>query len=673
MYGFCPVVRFSARVCVLLVAFSACSLAQVPGGGPSPAPTPPPSAPPSPATSPSAPAAAPISPSNPVVAAAAKAGLSILVRASNGTNVDTLAVVTLYDASGQTLTSKTTKDSLASFVPLNNGSYIVDVDAPGFGKSRMDAKVTTEDGEQLLIITLRPDTGSGVSYELTSNVELAPKPQKEVTKGLDAFRSGKFDEAVKHLESAQHMVPKEAEIPSMLGMVYEKKGELPTARKYWEQSIQLDPKRLSALLPYADSLLREKNLVGARKYLDMAVEAGPTSWRAHALLAAVLMQQKSYAEAVSHAEKAIDLGKADANSARLTLGQALAFQNQNAQAITVLEAYVAGNPSPTLADAARNMITRLQNSAASATDTGAAIVDLSGGKSAAAGDNADIPLTEAALRWLPPDVDSAIPPVEPGVTCSLDDVLKKASARVQELPAVVDRYTATEVLHHEDVNNAGVAEGITDISFNYLASVRDIKNEKYGEALDVQEYRNGSTGTEMFPNHEGSVGLPSIVLIFHPLLISDFEMKCEGLRRLQGGFAWQVSFRQRGDKESRIRRYRIAGHVYPIALKGRAWIDANTFQIVRLETDLREAHPELKLNAEHLIMEYGPVRFKSRNEQLWLPASAEYYAVRRGKRFHRRHTFTNYILFSVEDKQKIGEPPKEKAAAATAPDKNSDN
>jgi Flp pilus assembly protein TadD len=596
-----------------------------------------------------------------------------MVRASNGANVDTLAVVTLYDASGQTLTSKTTKDSLASFVPLNNGSYIVDVDAPGFGKTRMDAKVTTEDGEQLLIITLRPDTGSGVSYALTSNVELAPKPQKEVTKGLDAFRAGKFDEAIKHLEVAQHMVPKEAEIPSMLGMVYEKKGELPTARKYWEQSIQMDPKRLSALLPYADSLLREKNLVGARKYLDTAVEAGPTSWRAHALLAAVLLQQKSYPEAVSHAERAIDLGKADANSARLTLGQALAFQNQNKQAVTVLEAYIAGNPSPTMADAARNMITRLQSSTASATDPSAALVDLSGGKSAAAGDSPDIPLTEAALRWLPPDVDSAVPAVEPGVTCSLDDVLKKASARVQELPAVVDRYTATEVLHHEDVNNAGNAEGIADMSFNYLASVRDIKNEKYGEALDVQEYRNGSTGTEMFPNREGSVGLPSIVLIFHPLLIGDFEMKCEGLSRAQGGFAWQVYFRQRADKESRIRRYRIAGHVYPIALKGRAWIDANTFEIVRLETDLREAHPELKLNAEHLIMEYGPVRFKSRNEQLWLPASAEYYAVRRGKRFHRRHSFTNYILFSVEDKQKIGEPPKEKAAASSSPDKNSDN
>lgn len=424
MYGFCPVVRSSARVCVLLVAFSACSWAQVPGGEPSPAPTP--SVPPSPEKSPAALAPASPTPSNPAAAAAGKAGLSILVRASNGANVDTLAVVTLFDASGQTLTSKTTADSLASFVPLRNGSYIIDVDAPGFAKSRMDAKVTTEDGEQLLIITLRPDTGSAVAYAVASNVELPPKPQKEFTKGLDAYRGGKLDEAIKHLEAAQHMVPKEAEIPAMLGMVYEKKGEMPTARKYWEQSIQLDPKHLSALLPYADSLLRQKDLVRARKYLEMAVEAGPTSWRAHALLAAVLMQQKSYAEAVSHAERAIDLGKAEANSARLTLGQSLAYQNQNKQAITALEAYVAGNPSPTMAQAAQNMITRLENSSAAAADSAAAVVDLSTGS--ATGDNADIPLTEAALHWLPPDVDSAIPPVEPGVTCSLDDVLKNFGA-----------------------------------------------------------------------------------------------------------------------------------------------------------------------------------------------------------------------------------------------------
>jgi hypothetical protein len=74
---------------------------------------------------------------------------------------------------------------------------------------------------------------------------------------------------------------------------------------------------------------------------------------------------------------------------------------------------------------------------------------------------------------------------------------------------------------------------------------------------------------------------------------------------------------------------------------------------------LREPYPDLRLSAEHLVMEYGPVRFKSRKEVLWLPASADYYASYAGHRFHRRHTFTDYLLFSIEDQQKIGAPPKE--------------
>src|SRR6267143_50790 len=651
MHGFRPIVPLIARLCMLQFLFSACDIAQSAASGPS---SPPP---------------------KPTKEQEDKPGLSVMVRTSNGTAVDTLAVVTLYDSSGQAITSTTTSDSRASFIPLSNGAYIVDVDAPGYAKSRLEAKITTEDGEQLLIVTLKPDTGSSVTYAVSSKVVLPPKPQKEVTKGLEALRAGKLDEAVKHLGAAQHMAPKEAEIPSLLGMVYEKKSDIATARRYWDQAIQLDPKHLASLLAYGDSLLRQKDMAGARKYLDEAVEAGPNSWRAHSLLAAALLQENSYVETVSHAVRAIDIGKSEANSARLTLGQALAFQHQNQQAIPVLEAYIAGRPSQAMADAAQNLIFRLKNSNNSYANAGAPLVDFSGANSAngqVAGDIADIPLTAAALHWLPSDVDATVPPVEPGIGCSLDDVLKKTSGRVQELPEVVDRYTATEILHHEDVNNAGYAERVTDMTFNYLASVRNIKN-KYGEALDVQEYRNGSTGTEMFPDHHGSVGLPSIVLIFHPLLIADFEMKCEGLSRVHGSFAWQIYFRQREDKESRIRRYRVNGHVYPVALKGRAWIDVNTFQILRLETDLREVHAELKLAAEHLVMEYGPITFKSRNEQLWLPTRAEYYAIRRGKRFHQRHTFTNYILFSVDDKQKIGEPTQKKTANGTREDKKPSN
>jgi len=41
---------------------------------------------------------------------------------------------------------------------------------------------------------------------------------------------------------------------------------------------------------------------------------------------------------------------------------------------------------------------------------------------------------------------------------------------------------------------------------------------------------------------------------------------------------------------------------------------------------------------------------------MWLPQSAEVYYDWRGKRIHRRHSFANYLLFDVDEKQHIAEP-----------------
>jgi len=56
---------------------------------------------------------------------------------------------------------------------------------------------------------------------------------------------------------------------------------------------------------------------------------------------------------------------------------------------------------------------------------------------------------------------------------------------------------------------------------------------------------------------------------------------------------------------------------------------------------------------------------------LWLPKSADWYSSLSDQRYHRRHTFTHFLLFSVDDFQKIGkpkeptdEPPKDPIAQA---------
>ena len=93
------------------------------------------------------------------------------------------------------------------------------------------------------------------------------------------------------------------------------------------------------------------------------------------------------------------------------------------------------------------------------------------------------------------------------------------------------------------------------------------------------------------------------------------------------------------------------------SVEGRSWISRDSFQVVRIETDLVGQIPQIKLFGEHQQIDYGPVRFPSRHTELWLPAITDYYTDFRGKRIHRRLTYTDYALFSVDDSQVISKPP----------------
>jgi hypothetical protein len=47
-----------------------------------------------------------------------------------------------------------------------------------------------------------------------------------------------------------------------------------------------------------------------------------------------------------------------------------------------------------------------------------------------------------------------------------------------------------------------------------------------------------------------------------------------------------------------------------VAIKGRAWIAADSYQIVRLETDLIVPMQMIRLNADRAVIEYRPVQFR---------------------------------------------------------------
>jgi len=475
---------------------------------------------------------------------------------------------------------------------------------------------------------------------------LGSKLQKELGKALEALRANKPTDARGHLEAVYRSAPGDADTNFLLGVYSSQTNDWVRAKGYWEKVLSLSPNHVGALLSLSSVLMQESKPNEAAQYLHRAVEAEPTSWRAHAVLADAYLRQAMLDQCIKQAERALELGHGQAAVVQPLLARALQLRGDKERAMLVLEAYLREHVED---QAALRLLRNLQGSPES-------------GSELAPDSQATSPLAEPvvsmgallASSWLPPDVDEKVPAVEAGVSCNLDAILENAGKRIQEFVANVDRFAATESVTHESINKWGFASRPLKFQFDYLVS---IKETRLG-LLSVDEYRDIHYLPAKFPDGIATSGLPALALIFHPAYARDFKMTCEGLAHSKAGPAWQIYFRQRSDKPSTIRTYQIGaqGPVYPVSLKGRAWIAAESFQIVRLETDLVAPLPQIRLVADRAAIEYGPVHFESRNLDMWLPQIAEVFYDWRGRRSHRRHTFKNYLLFSVDDKQQIAEP-----------------
>jgi hypothetical protein len=118
-----------------------------------------------------------------------------------------------------------------------------------------------------------------------------------------------------------------------------------------------------------------------------------------------------------------------------------------------------------------------------------------------------------------------------------------------------------------------------------------------------------------------------------------------------------VRFEEKPDPMKAFHAIKIETSTYPLRFKGRAWLDAKSMQVLRLETDLVAAIQPIQLQLEHLEITYAPVDFRQKKIRLWLPETATLYIGYRGRRYERVHTFSKFQLFSVDTGQSVKEPP----------------
>jgi hypothetical protein len=311
-----------------------------------------------------------------------------------------------------------------------------------------------------------------------------------------------------------------------------------------------------------------------------------------------------------------------------------------------LNDFLRSNPNDSQAGKARDLISLIKKHASTPAATTVTVMNPPDSTI----DDTDLRLS--IKSWAPPSVDDEKPSVAQGVTCPADEVISESGARVKQFANDISKFSAIEDLVHERVDELGHAITKETRKYNFVAAISE---DKPGY-LEVEEYRSENSQPVEFPDNMVTRGFPALALVFHPEMRDNFEFVCEGLGEIQGQATWLMHFRQRDDRPNRIQELKAGAMVYPVNLKGRAWINAGTFQIVRIESELVKPMPNIQLLTEREIVDYGPVQFRGKGTELWLPIKADLYLDFRKHRYYRQHSFSHFMLFSTDSQEKVSGP-----------------
>ncbi len=544
----------------------------------------------------------------------------------------------------------------ARFRSIPLGDYEVQVEVPGNATTRASVSLARAGESRHLDITILPGSATG---DTNTPRPLSLREQKELTAGLRALQAQKLEEARRHFLIAAKTAPNHPDVDYLLGVLATMTGDLEAAKQYLENAVTRYQHVLS-LTALGEIYLTEGNLALAQQRLEAALKSAPNTWRADQLLAAVALKQGAYPLAIEHAEHSLQIGKTEAKGARLTLADALFATGDHQRSLQVLNELLKENPTQEQRKEAHKI---LEANRAAQSPPPAAEGALSANPSNTAFavspilSSANLPSALAnpltlSPRWFPANVDDSIPPGDVTVSCPLPQIVGQAGQRVLEFVSNVDRFTATESLSHQTLNEFGLAVRSERIKFNYLVAIQEMKPGVF----DVQEYRDGGTSNDIFPEHVATRGTVAMVFVFHPNYAGDFDFRCEGRAHQGNQEAWQIHFSQKADRDSRLRSYRLGTQYFRVGIKGRAWISTDAFQVLRMETDLVSEVPQIRLRAEHQDILYGPVPFHKKHLVLWLPLATETYLDFNGHRIHRRQDLSNYLLFWVDERQYIETP-----------------
>lgn len=573
--------------------------------------------------------------------------VEVSVREGNGTPLANGAIVRLYSQVGSYNRTATTREgAVASFSDVVPGEYEIEAQSAGYRNATEHASVMGG-LRSTFYVYLQPE-GAPVTANHPPLAPVAtPKLQRKMEKALKKLRRRQYEDARKELEKAEKIAPGNPDVHYLMGMSNSGLGQQDAARSEFEKALQIYPSHVQSLLALGELELRTGQSEAAVKTLEQAYQLNGADWRTDLLLTEAYFSTKDYAKAQQHAVRTAELRKAKSAEMQLLLARIALARSQQSDAKNARGAVSRQFPSTAEAALAQNRLAELNESSMTPTPAVQPVSVL------AASAPAPLVIPIATRSWAPPDIDGKEYAFASDVTCPQEQVLASAQLRMKKQLGNFEKFTATEHIIHTEIDKAGVPGTPREKDFSYMVTLsRPGDGSTY-----LEESRDGGENLYQFPTSLAIKGLVSLgVAVLDRNFERDFHFRCDGLTQWRSEPAWEIRFEQKKNVRSRLLIWKNNRGSFPIPLRGRVWVSANSYDLLHLESDLREPVALLELTRDHLVVDYGPVRFEHGNTELWLPWHADAYMELHGKRYHHIHTLTNYMLFSVNTSNKISAP-----------------
>ena len=238
-----------------------------------------------------------------------------------------------------------------------------------------------------------------------------------------------------------------------------------------------------------------------------------------------------------------------------------------------------------------------------------------------------------------------------------------------ELPAILERVGKTAVaLYHdfpkiacdEEVYSetslknpiapgGGMGRNDTVRQFRYIIIPKlagdipafdEYRTDTKGRPVDIARLANLKMITSKFT---------STWTYFSPSELPDSRFRYLGTQSIQRRECYVVGFAQKPEARS-VSGFRVGDDAAAAALlvQGFAWIDEQSFEILKIETWLLARRTDIGLDAEYTIVNHSPVRPAGFDRVLWLPHDVTVTILYRGAYFRNTHRYSKFKLFRVE-------------------------